>query len=127
MLPLRHRGLWLAASAVLILTVIWGSLETGVDLPVPDGFDKVEHLGTYLVLALWFTGLYPRNRYGAVAAALLAMGLAMEIGQYVMAAGRIADPYDMAANTLGVGLGLAVALAASGGWTPKVEAWLSRN
>jgi VanZ family protein len=127
MLPLRHRGLWLAASAVLILTVIWGSLETGVDLPVPDGFDKVEHLGTYLVLALWFTGLYPRNRYGAVAAALLALGLAMEIGQYVMAAGRMADPYDMAANTLGVGLGLAVALRASGGWTPKVEAWLSRN
>jgi len=127
MLPLRHRGLWLAASAVLILTVVWGSLETGVDLPVPDGFDKFEHLGTYLVLALWFTGLYPRNRYGAVAAALLALGLAMEIGQYLMAAGRMADPYDMAANTLGVGLGLAVALRASGGWTPKVEAWLSRN
>jgi len=127
MLPLRHRGLWLSASAALILLVIWGSLQTDVDLPAPGGFDKVEHLGTYLVLALWFTGLYPRNRYGAVAAALLALGLAMEIGQYVMAAGRIADPYDMVANTLGVGLGLAVALRASGGWTPKVEAWLSRN
>lgn len=127
MLPLRHRGLWLAASAALILLVIWGSLQTDVDLPTPGGFDKFEHLGTYLILALWFTGLYPRNRYGAVAAALLALGLAMETGQYLMAAGRIADPWDMAANTLGVGLGLVVAWRASGGWTPKVEAWLSRN
>jgi VanZ family protein len=127
MLSLRHRGLWLAASAALILIVIWGSLQTSVDLPGPAGFDKVEHVGTYLVLALWFTGLYPSNRYGVIAAVLLGLGLAMEIGQYLMAAGRIADPYDMAANTLGVGLGLVVALRATGGWTPKVEAWLSRN
>ena len=125
MLALRHRWLWGTASVVLVLGVIWGSLQTSVDIPVPGGFDKFEHLGTYLVLALWFTGMFPRARYWAVVGALLLLGLSMEVGQYLMHAGRLADPDDMAANTAGVVLGLAVALLATGGWTPKVDAWLS--
>ena len=124
MLPLKHRGFWWAASAVLVLVVVWGSLQTRVDLGEPAGFDKVEHLGTYLVLALWFTGMVPRGRYGAVVAALLGLGASMEIGQYLMHAGRQADVYDMAANALGIVTGVIVALRGSGGWMPKVEAWL---
>jgi VanZ family protein len=125
MLELRHRWLWVTASIVLVLGVIWGSLQTGLHLPVPAGFDKVEHFGTYLVLALWFTGLFPRRRYWVVVGALLLLGLSMEIGQYLMHAGRMADPDDMAANTAGVALGLIMALLATGGWAPKVDAWLS--
>ncbi|HEX7374288.1 MAG TPA: VanZ family protein, partial [Steroidobacteraceae bacterium] len=110
MLALRHRLLWLATSALLLAVVIWGSLQTSVDLPVPGGFDKVEHLGTYAFLSVWFTGMFAQGRYWLVAVALLALGLAMEIAQYLMAAGRQGDPYDMAANTLGVVAGLLVAV-----------------
>jgi VanZ family protein len=127
MLPLQHRGLWQAASAMLVVAVIWGSLQTGVDLPLPSGADKAEHFGVYLFLAVWFTGLYPRSRYIVVAACLVGLGLAMEIGQYLMATGRTADPRDVVANTLGVGLGLLIAWRATGGWTPRVEGWLGRN
>lgn len=127
MLALRHRLLWLATSALLLAMVIWGSLQTSVDIPTPGGFDKVEHLGTYAFLSVWFTGMFARGRYWLIAVALLALGLAMEIAQYLMAAGRQADAYDMAANTLGVAAGLLLAVRATGGWAPKVEAWLGRN
>jgi len=127
MLPLRHRVLWLALSAALVLLVVWGSLETGVPLPLPGGLDKAEHFGTYAFLTVWFTGMSLRSRYWLVTVALLGLGLSMEIGQYLMHAGREADPLDMAANTLGVASGLVAALWATGGWTPRVEAWLSRN
>jgi hypothetical protein len=126
MIELRHPGLWLFASAVLVAGVVWGSLQTGTQLPVPGGFDKVEHLGVYLGLAVWFTGLFDRNRYWAVACGLLLLGLSMEALQYLMHAGRTADPWDMAANTMGVALGVATAVLGSGGWARKVEAWLVR-
>lgn len=124
MLTLRYRNLWLAASVVLVAIVVWGSLQTSVHLDGPHGFDKVEHFSTYAVLAIWFTGLIRRERYWLVATSLLALGLAMEFGQYLMHAGRDGDPFDMAANTAGVAAGLMLAWLLTGGWATKVEGWL---
>ena len=83
----------------------WGSLQTTVGGPTSQGFDKVEHFATYLFLAAWFTGLVPRARWWRVVAGLLGLGLAMELGQYLMQAGRMADPPDMLANTAGIAAG----------------------
>ena len=125
MLSLRHRWFWLAASAVLVTTVVIGSLQTIFATGGSQGFDKVEHFGTYMFLAVWFTGLYRRPRYWMIAAALLALGLSMEIAQFVMHAGRMGDPYDMAANSGGVVAGLVLACLATGGWAERLEAWLA--
>jgi len=127
MLPLTHKRLWLATSALLIVGVIYGSLSPAPVLQVPGNFDKVEHFSTYLLLALWFTALYPRAKYWLVASALLGLGLSMEILQHVMALGRFADPRDMAANAAGVLLGSVLAVFATGGWVRRVDSWLSRN
>jgi VanZ family protein len=124
MLSLRYRYFWLASSVLLIAVVIWGSLQTVITASTPHGFDKVEHFGTYMFLALWFTGLCERPRYWVIAAALLSLGLAMEVGQFLMQSGRMGDPYDMAANTAGVAAGLVLALLVTGGWAQKVEGWL---
>jgi VanZ family protein len=124
MLALRYRGFWIASSVVLVAIVVWGSLQTAFSAAPIRGFDKVEHFGTYLCLALWFTGLYRRPRYWLIAVALLGLGLAMEVGQFAMRSGRLGDPYDMAANTGGVAAGLLLALLATGGWAQKVEDWL---
>ena len=126
MLSLRHRWFWIAASAVLVATVVVGSLQNMFATGVVHGFDKVEHFGTYMFLAVWFTGLYRRPRYWMIAAGLLALGLSMEIAQFMMQAGRVGDPYDMAANTGGVAAGLALACFATGGWAERLEAWLAR-
>ncbi len=93
----------------------------------PDGFDKVEHFTAYCGLAVWFTGLYPRTRYWLVVSGLLALGLAVEIAQGVMQLGRSAEFFDMVANAVGVGVGLLLALALTGGWARRVESWLSRR
>jgi VanZ family protein len=124
MLNLRYRPFWIAASAVLVLGVVWGSLQTVLGGEVPQGFDKVEHFGTYLFLAVWFTGLIARKRWWLVAVTLLMLGAAMEAGQYLMQAGRTADVYDMAANTAGIAAGLTLAALLTGGWAQRVESWL---
>ena len=127
MLPLRHRPLWAVLSALLVGVVVYGSLQPVPSLPVPGGFDKVEHLSTYFALALWFTGLYPRTAYWKVAAGLLALGLSMEVLQEVMKAGRSGEALDMLANTVGVAGGVLSAMALTGGWARRVDSWLSRD
>lgn len=124
MLNLHYRSYWLAASAILVLGVTWASLQTTLGGDMPQGVDKLEHFGTYLFLAVWFTGLFTRPRWWTVAVALLALGAAMEAGQYVMQAGRIADGYDLAANTAGIAAGLLLAGLLTGGWAQRVESWL---
>ena len=124
MLQLRRRRLWIALSTVLLAAVFFVCLQPGLGFPAPDGLDKVEHLAAYVLLALWFTGLVARGRYWAVAAGLMAMGLLIEVLQWRMNLGRSAEGLDMLANTLGVGIGIAIALLATGGWAPRLESWL---
>jgi len=123
-LNLRYRAFWIAASALLVLIVVWGSLQNAFGGPTVHGFDKVQHFSTYLFLAAWFTGLFQRPHWWRIVLGLLGLGLAMEIGQYVMQSGRMGDPYDMAANTAGVAAGVTLALLLTGGWAQKIETWL---
>jgi len=124
MLNLRYRPFWIVASLVLVLGVVWGSLQTAFGGEVPQGFDKVEHFSTYMFLAVWFTGIFARPRWWMVVIALLALGASMEAGQYIMRAGRTADVYDMAANTAGVTAGLLLAAVLTGCWAQRIESWL---
>jgi len=124
LLNLRYRAFWIAASALLVLIVVWGSLQTAFGGPTIHGFDKVQHFSTYLFLAAWFTGLFQRSHWWRIVLSLLGLGLAMEIGQYVMQSGRMGDPFDMAANTAGVAAGVTLALLLTGGWAQKIETWL---
>jgi len=124
LLDLRYRTFWIAASAVLVLTVVWGSLQTAFGGPSIQGFDKVQHFSTYMFLATWFTGIFQRPHWWRIVLGLLGLGLAMELGQYVMQSGRMGDPFDMAANTAGVAAGVALALLLTGGWAQKIETWL---
>jgi len=127
MLPLAYARLWFAASAVLIVLVIYGSLGGGLQARGLLGFDKLQHFGTYCLLAVWFTGLISRRHYWKAALALVCLGLGMELLQQLMRRGRIGEPLDMAANALGVACGVALALWQTGGWARRIEAWLARS
>jgi VanZ family protein len=127
MLPLRHRHVWIVASAVLVAAVVYGSLQPNLAIPAPTNFDKVEHLSAYLALAVWFTGLYPRGGYWKVAVALLALGLSMEVLQGLMNIGRSAELLDMVANTAGVLAGVLLGVWFTGGWARRIESWLGSN
>jgi len=94
------------------------------DVPAIGASDFTEHAAGYLVLMLWFAGLTARERWIRTGAAFFALGVALEGIQAAMGLGRVADPRDVAANTLGVALGLALAYAGLGGWMRWVEARL---
>ncbi len=86
--------------------------------------DKLLHMSTFTLLAVWFSGQYRRASYLRVAIGLLLFGLLIEFCQYLVGY-RQADWFDMAANTVGIVVGFAVAIAGLGGWSLRVEDWYS--
>ena len=128
MLPLAYAPAWIAASLLLVAGVVFASLMPGPPAPLDLGhFDKLEHALAYAVLAVWFTGIVLRANYWKVALALAGLGIAIEFLQRAMPFGRTADPWDFAANLLGIAVGVVFATWRSGGWALGVERWLNRN
>lgn len=132
MLPLRHARLWRIASLVFLSMVLLATLMPAVwffpkkiaALSWFAGADKWLHAMTFLVLAVWFAGQYRVSAYWRIAAGLLAFGFLIELCQ-LMVSYRTADWLDIAANTAGIIIGLAVAMAGLGGWSLRVEDWYS--
>ena len=121
MLPLRYPWLWLLLGAALVALVIAGSvlsfsLET-VEVPL---LDKWVHAGSYLVLMLWFSGLYRRQWHIVVGLLLFLMGLALDLVQSVLPY-RMFDVNDIAANGAGILLGLVAARFVFEGWCRRFE------
>lgn len=128
MLPLAHARAWIAASVLLVVTVLYLSLAPlNVPADLPTHFDKIEHAAAYVFLAVWLMGLVARPRYWRVAVALVAFGLTIEFLQAAMPFGRQGDPWDVLANVTGIGIGFVLARGVTGGWALKAEAWLNRN
>jgi uncharacterized protein (TIGR03382 family) len=121
LLPLRHPRLWLAAAWTLVVFAILASLMPAQHLPDVGASDKVEHMAAYALLALWFTGIYPKSRYMWIAVGLFLLGLGIEGAQGAMGYGRQADVRDMAANATGIGAGILAAWLGLGGWALRVE------
>jgi VanZ family protein len=127
LLALRHPRLWLVSGWILVILAIISSLVPAHELPKLGGInDKTEHIVGYLVLSLWFAGIYPKSRYPLIGFALLIMGISIEALQGAMHVGREADLRDVYANTIGTIAGLTLALAWLGGWAMRVES-LSRK
>jgi VanZ family protein len=123
LLALRHPRLWLVFGWLLVGGAIIANLVPAHDLPKLGGVsDKAEHIVGYLVLSLWFAGIYPRARYPMIGVALLVMGIVIEGLQGAMGLGRQADITDVYANTIGIVCGLTLALLWLGGWAMRVEA-----
>jgi len=120
----RFQAAWLGLGWLLIAAVVVGSLLPSTSLPAFQVWDKLEHLAAYGVLAFVFAGALGRARWKAVLWGLLALGAGLELAQALSGVGRMADPWDMAANALGVAAGLGLAVRVPGGWCRRVEALL---
>lgn len=124
--PLRRPWLWLGLWWLAITLVIVVCLLPGQDLPqVPGGFDKVEHLVAFALLAMAAVQLYAGRRALVVAAlALVALGIAIEFAQGALTSTRSMDPWDAVADACGVLLGMASV------WSPwrnallRLDAWM---
>jgi VanZ family protein len=98
--------LWRFLGWTLVLTVVYLSLTPK---PPPTGVqfgDKIGHLAAYAALMGWWLQIHRRPE--RLALIFVLMGLAIELLQS-LSGFRTGDIFDMAANTLGVGLGWASA------------------
>lgn len=131
MLPLRYAGLWRLLSGLWVLTVVVAMLAPPgwfgggeQSLPWFAHADKLLHALAFAALAGWFAGLFEPRRYLPLALALAVFGLMIEGAQFLVGY-RTADWFDIGANTLGILVGLALALAGLGGWGLRIENWYS--
>ena len=128
MLSLRFPRLWLGLGwfAVALATIV--CLAPMDRLPQPPNMsDKTEHFLAYLLLSVWFAGIYRRDRYWIIAAGLVVMGVGIEVAQGAMGLGRHADFRDVIANCSGVLSGLLLGWVGLGAWTQWVEALVSKT
>jgi VanZ family protein len=122
LLALRHPRLWLVSGWILVIFATIASLVPAHELPKLGGInDKIEHVVGYLVLALWFAGIYPKSNYPMIGFGLLIMGIGIVALQGAMHVGREADLRDVYANAIGVVCGLTLALAWLGGWALHLD------
>jgi VanZ family protein len=118
---LRLGRLWWLAGWVLLLGVVFGCLEPARYVPNLHVSDKFEHAGAYFLVTFWFGGLLEYRGYPLLAAALLALGVLIEVAQGFMGAGRSADAWDFVADAVGVFAGLAFMYAGLGSWMIQLE------
>lgn len=105
---LRLQRLWWVLGGLLLLSIAALSLLpiAGPDLGLPQG-DKGQHALAYLVLTLYFgqiLGADWHSRFGLVLG-LFGYGMAIELAQSFTPA-RQAELADLAANALGMAMGL---------------------
>lgn len=99
---LARRGVWLGLGWGLIVAVVYLSLTPKPPSVDISQIDKVGHLLAYATLMGWWSQL--DTRHCRLALLFVLMGLAMEIAQGLTDS-RQGDVLDMAANSLGVGIG----------------------
>jgi VanZ family protein len=128
-LPLQHSRRWRLAGAAVLALVMVSALMPAIwfwrDLARFSNwqYDKWLHLVIFLILAIWFSGQYSRRNYWRIAVGLFSFGVLIEISQR-MVTYRTSDWMDLLADTVGILLGLAIALAGVGGWSMRFEQWL---
>ena len=122
------------ASLLLLLLVLAATLMPAVwilDSKVQallwfESVDKWLHGITFLVLSLWFTGLYNKHDFWKIGIGLVLFGIVIEAFQRFVSY-RTADWIDVAADVVGIVLGLVLGLAGICGWCLRAEERLARR
>ena len=119
----RLRPLGLALGWGWAATIVWLSLTPNPPTIDLEQGDKLGHFLGYGLLMFWFCQLYaaPRTRL-AYAISFAALGVGLELLQRNLGF-RSYEPFDMAANALGVALGWAAALALG----RRLMTWLAND
>jgi VanZ family protein len=118
-----HRG-WVALGAAIMTWTLWMALrpDPGITLAVPEG-DKLLHAFTFTCLMGWWGNVYASRRARLVAAVgCLAFGIFIEFAQWLNPP-RDADPFDVLADAVGIGLALLLLRTPLARVLVRVEAW----
>jgi VanZ family protein len=124
---LNYGRLWLVLGWIAVVIALVLNLMPGAALHEVNINDKLEHIAGYLLLTLWFCGIYPRTRYWVIALGFLGMGILVELLQGAMHWGRSEDGRDVIADVIGIGLGMMLAAAGLNRWPRWIERLLVRT
>lgn len=124
---LNHGRLWLVLGWISVMLALMVNLMPGSTMHSVEVNDKLAHVFGYVLLTLWFCGIYPRTRYWVIALGFLGMGILVEILQGAMHMGRSADFNDVIADVIGIGIGLSLAAAGLSQWPRWVERLFARQ
>ncbi len=120
MFPLRFPWLWAVLGWGMVVAVFAGSLMPGEAMGVVRVHDKLLHAGSYLLLMVWFVGLYRQRWHLPIALMLFLIGVAVEFLQSRLPT-RHFDPMDMVANGAGIVFGLILGAIWLTGWCQRAE------
>jgi VanZ family protein len=129
MRELRYKKFWWALAWALVAFVFLLSLIPIPPPPVdlPGGFDKYQHLLAYGTLSGFFGQLVSRlGLHIRISLGLMGMGALLEVLQGLTWY-RSPDGFDIAANTIGVLLGLLACRTKLGSFVVWFERRLSSN
>ena len=106
----------------MVFVVIGASLMPAKAVVIVFGSvnDKIEHAIAYAGLMVWFGGMFRRASQLWVGVALVALGGALELLQGLTPT-RTPDIADLAADSVGVLLGLALSMTALTAWCQRIE------
>jgi VanZ family protein len=122
------RRFWWTLGFLFVGVAVLICLIPGHDIPgALEMNDKASHLMGHGLLALYFTGLLPRQRWWKIFLLLLVMGVVIELAQYHMHVGRQGDARDVLANSAGALLGLFVGWLGVSRWPDWAERLLGRS
>jgi VanZ family protein len=123
---LRYRRLWMLLGLAMVAFVTVVCLMPGKDVPNLHVSDKFEHTAAFAVLAFWFGSIVVRRDYFWLALLLVMFGGLIEVFQGLMGLGREADLLDWRADSIGVALGMLLAITPLGKWAVFIEARLGK-
>jgi VanZ family protein len=120
--------LWWVLGVVIVGLALYVCLAPTPDIPGSFELnDKFSHAAGHALLTIYFTGLVARSRWWKVVVFLTLFGIAVEVAQHFMKAGREAEARDLLANAAGVALGLLLAHFGLCRWPRWVEWLLGRR
>jgi len=126
MRPLRFRYLWLFGGLCLIGLVLYTTLMPSSALPITVTNDKAAHAITFVILMVWFCGIFKLRFVPLVAVALLLFGILIELLQQSLAY-RSAELADGLADIAGIALGWVLAVSGLQHWVEWVESWFANE
>lgn len=119
---LRFKYVWLTGGWMAIIAALIVCLVPGKYVEVANLNDKVEHAAGFMLLALWFCGIFVRRRYWLIAIGFILFGAVIEVLQGAMNWGRHADVLDWCADSAGVIVGVLLSLTPLQNWPRWLEA-----
>lgn len=106
--PRLWLGIWIFGWLLCVVLSVITPPDVSLDV---ENSDKIGHFLAYGTLAAWAVMIFRTKRAWALSAmCLICLGITMEFAQGFLTTTRMMDWHDALANTMGVGLGLCLAL-----------------